>query len=257
MDAIACYDLGPAPYGPIQQLQAEWRGGVARGTHPGVLMLLEHEPVITLGTRADGASVLTSCYGAPGYGAVPVVRSERGGLATLHAPGQLVSYPIIPLPRKDLRAYVWGLEEVLVRLLGEWGIEAVRRAGRPGLYVEEAKIASVGLRCERWVTSHGTSLNICPDLSLFDLIISCGDPALAQTSVAHLGGRVPELASAVRRYAELFAEVFGLQVSPPERVTWEALRASSRMRADLVGSGVPTAGFEPAAPGSGGQCSIP
>jgi len=248
-DAIACYDLGLVPYEPLQQLQGEWRRGVAAGTRPGALMLLEHEPVITLGARTvatraarahvprnhtsgavapqyqtDAGAVFTSRYGQAGSPSIPVVQSERGGLATLHAPGQLVSYPIIPLPHKNLRSYVWGLEEVLVLLLREWGIEAERRAGRPGLYVADAKIASVGIRCERWVTSHGTSLNICPDLTLFDLIVSCGDPTLAQTSVAHLGGQIVEHAQAARRYAELFARVFNLQVSPPQPIEWEKLR---------------------------------
>ena len=95
-----------------------------------------------------------------------VVRSERGGAATLHAPGQLVSYPVLALPRRDLRAYVTALEEVLIRLVARYGVTASRSASgrRPGLYVGDRKIASIGLRCERWVASHGTALNVAVDL---------------------------------------------------------------------------------------------
>ena len=124
-----------------------------------------------------------------GSQAIPVIASERGGQATLHAPGQLVSYPIVPIPRRDLRTFVHDLEEVLVVLLAGIGIAAQRREGRPGLYVRSDKIASVGLRCQRWVASHGTSLNVDIDLCLFDLIVSCGEPGLRQTSMEAVTGR--------------------------------------------------------------------
>ncbi len=176
------FDLGIAPYLPVQYLQARLRARVADGDIPGVILLLEHEPVITLGSRGAHADLRSpALVAAQG---IEVVTSERGGQTTLHAPGQLVSYPIVPIPRQDLRSYVHNLEETLISLLGDLGVTASRRDGRPGLYVNGDKIASVGLRCSRWVSSHGTSLNVTIDLALFDLIVSCGEADLRQTSSA-------------------------------------------------------------------------
>lgn len=201
-------DLGSAPYGPVQELQGRLCGAVAAGACAGVLLLLEHQPVITLGSRGrEGHVLLPDTARTRG---VALERSERGGAATLHAPGQLVSYPIIPLPGHDLRGYVWNLEEVLRLLLLGLGVRAQRSAGRPGLYVEGRKIASLGLRCRRWVTSHGTALNLDVDLSLFDLIISCGEPDLRQTSVAELTGQAPSMRDAKEAYRRQFASVFGV-----------------------------------------------
>ena len=227
-------DLGSAQYGPVQELQRRLCAAVATGACAGVLLLLEHEPVITLGSRGQAAHVLLPDT-ARARG-VAVERSERGGAATLHAPGQLVSYPIIPLPGHDLRGYVWRLEEVLRLMLLDLGVRALRSPGRPGLYVEGRKIASLGLRCRRWVTSHGTALNLNVDLTLFDLIVSCAEPDLRQTSVAELTGRAPSMKEAKERYRRHFASVFGMALGAIQ---------------------VPAAGFEPATPGSGGQCSIP
>ena len=251
---LAALDLGLAPYGPVQALQARLRHAVAGGVIPGVLLLLEHEPVITLGSR--GAESDLRDIGRLRDRAVAVARSERGGQATLHAPGQLVSYPIVPIPRRDLGAYVRGLEEILIVLLGEVGVVARRRESHPGVYVGENKIASVGLRCQRWVASHGTSLNVTIDLSLFDLMISCGEPELKQTSLRVATGRDIPMERVKALYIEAARRVFGWVFSP--------LRTASYLEVDtLLGLGatppgaMPTAGFEPAAPGSGGQCSIP
>ncbi len=209
---IQVFDLGLAPYLETQQLQGRLRREVARGRRPGTLLLLEHPPVITLGSRGGpgdlrGDSAMTAEH-------VTVVRSERGGAATLHAPGQLVSYPIMPIPGRDLRRFVSRLEEVLIRLLTEWGIEARRHPGKPGLYVSADKIASVGLRCERWVSSHGTSLNVSVDLALFELIVSCGERELQQTSVAALTETAPPMERVKQAYAERFAEVFQVGLTP-------------------------------------------
>jgi len=222
MSPLACYDLGITAYEPLQQLQAAWRRAVASGAAPPVLLLLEHLPVVTLGMRADPLTSLVDGHPLP---ALPIARSERGGLATLHSPGQLISYPIMKLPHKDLRAYVWGLEEVVVRLLATYQLEAERRPGRPGVYVDGRKIASVGLRCERWVASHGTSLNVDPDLALFDRVVCCGDPSLRQTSLASLLEHAPTLADVKNLYPAVFAEVFGMSMAPLVPATREELAA--------------------------------
>ena len=243
---LAVFDLGVAPYRPTQDLQGRLRVAVAEGRLPGVILLLEHEPVITLGNRRNPADLRDPGL-IRGRG-VEVAPSERGGQATLHAHGQLVSYPIVPVPRRDLRAFVHDLEEILVVLLAGLGVTAHRRERRPGLYVEEEKIASIGLRCRRWVSSHGTSLNVNVDLSLFDLIVSCGEPELRQTSVAAVTGTTYEMDLIKSLYVQAAQQVFGWELSPLRKLPYTEVEAAL---------GVPTAGFEPATPGSGGQCSIP
>ncbi len=253
-------DLGICPYLPLQRLQGLLRQAVVDGTIAGVILLLEHDPVITLGSRGamhdlrDPASVF-------GRG-VEVVASERGGQTTLHAPGQLVSYPIVPIPGKDLSAYVRGLEEVILTVLAGVGVAGHRRPGHPGVYVEGDKIASVGLRCQRWVASHGTSLNVSLDLSLFDLIVSCGEPAMKQTSVARLTGANPGMDKLKRLYCQAAARVFSWELRPMEGVPHWEVETALGLRVSPAAApprhcAMPTAGFEPATPGSGGQCSIP
>ncbi|GAB4250512.1 MAG: lipoyl(octanoyl) transferase LipB [Thermoleophilia bacterium] len=215
---LPVYDLGLAPYVPLQELQARLRRQVAEGTLSGMVLLLEHPPTITLGKRAKPTDVLGPL--PPG---LELVESERGGAATLHAPGQLVSYPILALPRRDLRAYVRNLEEVLLRVLAAFGLKGRRADGRPGLYIGEQKIASVGLKCERWVASHGTSLNVDPDLSLFRHLVSCAEPQLEQTSIAALLGAAPPLTQIKERYLEAFREVFELPLDPVCRAEWTRL----------------------------------
>lgn len=228
----------------MQDLQTRLRAAVADGLIPGVLLLLEHEPVITLGSRGKPADLCDlATIEARG---VHIEPSDRGGQTTLHAPGQLVSYPIVPIPHRNLGAYVSDLEETLLVLLAGLGISGRRREGRPGLYVKGDKIASVGLRCQRWVASHGTSLNVNVDLSLFDLIVSCGEPQLQQTSLQAVTGLTFDVDRVKALYVQAFREVFGWELRPLRALSYEQVEAE-----------VPTAGFEPATPGSGGQCSIP
>jgi lipoyl(octanoyl) transferase len=257
---LPVFDLGLAPYCPVQELQRRLRAAVADAAIDGVLLLLEHESVITLGKRADPSDLRDPPAAASR--AVTVVRSERGGQCTLHAPGQLVSYPILPIPRNDLRAYVHQLEEVVLLLLRFNGLCAGRLAGRPGVYQAGRKIASVGLRCQRGVASHGTSLNVTVDLSLFDLLTSCGDPHLQQTSMQQAAGQPFAMDSIKDTYVAAFHEVFGLPLAPTRPLTHDRVEDSLGLspaptRNTTVPQAIPTAGFEPATPGSGGQCSIP
>jgi lipoyl(octanoyl) transferase len=259
---LPVFDLGLGPYLPVQDLQRRLRTAVAEGRTRGVLLLLEHEPVITFGSRA-GSHDLRVCAdpGAdPGteLGStrtqtsppLQVVVSERGGQATLHAPGQLISYPVVPIPGRDLGDYVRGLEEAIILLLAALRIRGERREGRPGVYVSGDKISSVGLRCQRWVSSHGTSLNVSIDLSLFDAIVSCGEPDLHQTSIARLTAHPPNMDEVKRLYIQSVQQVFGWELLPIRPMPVDRVESE-------LGLEVPTAGFEPATPGSGGQCSIP
>lgn len=244
----------------MQDLQADLRAAVADGLLPGVILLLEHPPVISLGTRRDPADLLNPSL-AQSRG-IEIAKSERGGQATIHAPGQLVSYPIVPIPRHDLRRFVAGLEEILRLLLAKLGVTAHRREGRPGLYVNGEKIASVGLRCHRWVASHGTSLNVNVDLALFDLIVACGEPGLRQTSLQTVMGRVFDMNQIKSSYLEAAQRVFAWNLAPLRQLTYDRVTNYLGLEVgtdgDMLRSGkMPTAGFEPATPGSGGQCSIP
>lgn len=233
--SVEACDLGVSPYLPVQDLQRRLRSLVAAGASSGYLLLLEHTPVITLGYHASIADIRSPSEAA--RLGVEIARSERGGACTLHAPGQLISYPVLPIPRRDLRSYVHDLEEVLMIVLRDRGVRAVRIDGSPGLYLDGLKIASLGLRCERGVASHGSALNVDIDLPLFDLITSCGDDSLRQTSMHQATRRSYAMQEIKQEYLEAFRQVFGANVT--------------RLRS------MPTAGFEPAAPGSGGQCSIP
>ncbi|MBU2602087.1 MAG: lipoyl(octanoyl) transferase LipB [Actinobacteria bacterium] len=212
---IPVLDLGVCPYEPVQRLQATLRDAVGDRAIPGVLLLLEHTPVITLGSRGSDADLI--CGGGLSGQDIPVLRSERGGAATLHAPGQLVCYPVVPLPRQDLRAFVAGLEATLIDLLAPLGVAAQRKPGAPGLYVSDRKIASVGLRCRRWVASHGTSLNVTVDLGLFDRIVSCGEAGLAQTSVLAETGEAPPMDELKSGYVRAFERVFPFRAGRLER----------------------------------------
>jgi lipoate-protein ligase B len=229
---LPVFDLGLVPYLPVQELQRRLRAAVADGLVSGVLLLLEHEPVITLGSRAgerdlrdtrlgDGSGPETCATANP----IPVVTSERGGQATLHAPGQLVSYPIVPIPGRDLSAYVYALEQANLLVLARFGITGERRPGHPGLYVSGDKVSSIGLRCQRWVSSHGTSLNVSIDPTLFDSIVSCGEPQLRQTSIEELTGARPEMAEVKAAYVQAVKQVFGWQLEPLRPVSLHGIEA--------------------------------
>jgi lipoyl(octanoyl) transferase len=246
---VTVFDLGLAPYEPVQELQVRLRQAIAdrmnlaqpHGSrrahapaaapgHPpggvvttaaGVLLLLEHGPVITLGSRGALTDLLD--IDAIRERGISVVKSERGGQTTLHAPGQLVCYPIVPIPSRDLGTYVRALEETLIILLGQLDVPAQRRSGRPGVYAGSEKIASVGLRCQRWVASHGTSLNVSVELDLFDLMVSCGEPGLRQTSLEKLTGVQVSMEAIKRLYVDALHHVFGWKLSPIERVPFTAV----------------------------------
>jgi lipoyl(octanoyl) transferase len=144
------------------------------------LLLLEHEPVYTIGRTPDRSSLLGSTH-LPH----PVFSINRGGQATYHGPGQLMGYPIIDLRRcgQDLHKYLRWLEQLLIDLLARYDIAAQRRESLTGVWVENRKIASIGVGVRHWITMHGFALNVCGDLSPFDHIVPCGINNLAMTSM--------------------------------------------------------------------------
>src|SRR5207247_4081035 len=154
------------------------------------LLLLEHPPVITLGRGGDAANLLAASETLRREG-VRFFETTRGGDITYHGPGQLVGYPIVHLGegRRDIRRYVTAIEEVLIQSVAEYGIEAERVEGRRGIWVGNKKIAAIGVRIARWVTSHGFALNVNTNLNHFRLITPCGLQGRGVTSIAHEVGR--------------------------------------------------------------------
>jgi lipoyl(octanoyl) transferase len=149
------------------------------------LLLVEHDPVVTLGRATQPSSMPFPLELLEARG-LELFAVERGGDVTLHAPGQLVGYPILDLTgwRRDLHWYLRQLEEVLIRSLDSLGIPAERNPGKTGVWTGGKKIASIGIHVKQWVTMHGFALNVTTDLSLFDLIVPCGIPDVIMTSVA-------------------------------------------------------------------------
>jgi lipoyl(octanoyl) transferase len=175
------------------------------------LLLVEHPPVITLGvkTRGNFANIRVDAPALAAQG-VEVHDTGRGGDVTFHGPGQLVGYPIIDLKpdRQDVHRYVRDLEEVLIRTAADFGLEAGRIKGYSGAWVGDRKLAAIGVRIARWVTSHGFALNVTTDLAGFDLIVPCGITDRGVTSLSALLGRdvaMPEVEAAVVSH---FAAVF-------------------------------------------------
>ena len=182
------------------------RTDAARVESPDELWLLEHPPVLTLGQAGRRGHVREA-------GAIPVVRSDRGGQVTYHGPGQLVAYLLFDLRRAKVgvRWIVETLERAVIDMLGGAGIAAARREGAPGVYVEGRKIASVGLRVRAGRTFHGISINVNLDLSPFDRIDTCGFAALPVTRLADLAIRW-SVQETGRRFAVSFAPMIAREV---------------------------------------------
>ncbi|MEM8934302.1 MAG: lipoyl(octanoyl) transferase LipB [Acidobacteriota bacterium] len=216
--------LGRRPYAATFELQEAIRLQVKAAEGPERLLLLEHDPVFTLGRNARGKDVVADRGWLHRHG-VEVHESNRGGQVTYHGPGQLVGYPIVDLnpDRRDIGHYVRDLQEVLIRSLADHGIEARRRDGKEhiGVWVGDGKIASIGVHLSRWVTLHGFALNVAPDLEHFSGIVACGLPDVTMTSIERQGVAVPELPDLAATVARRFAEVFDrrdLVAAPPSTV---------------------------------------
>lgn len=183
---LAVLDLGHASYLPVLELQralVEQRRN--RELDHDVLLLVEHDPVVTLGRGTRPSSLPLSPSELERRG-VPVVEIERGGDVTWHGPGQLVGYPILDLNehRPDLHWYLRTIEEALIGALATLGLPAGREAGRTGVWIRGRKIASIGVHVRQWVTLHGFALNVQPDLGAFDQIVPCGIDGVVMTSIA-------------------------------------------------------------------------
>ncbi len=182
------------------------------------LLLVEHPAVITLGRRAKESEVLMNEAQLQSLG-VDVFKVERGGMATYHAPGQLVAYPIIKLPRKGLAFFVEALLTAIEKTVQSYGLETQRSVRGPGIWVQGAKIASLGIALRKWVTFHGMALNINTDLRGFSAISPCGNPTERITSLQQELGHELDMAQVTQRFVQAFAAELDmpLSVEPPKR----------------------------------------
>ena len=201
--------LGPVRYSDAVELQRTLVAERQRGLIADQLLLLEHPSVITCGVRAGADNVLASAAVLRRRG-VEIHDARRGGDVTYHGPGQLVGYPIVSLKpdRCDVHRYVRDLEEVLIRAVAELGVRATRIPGLTGVWVGNDKLAAIGVRLSRWVTSHGFALNVTTDLDDFALIRPCGLAERGVTSLARLTGAEMPAAAVADCVAKRFAEVF-------------------------------------------------
>jgi lipoyl(octanoyl) transferase len=212
---LLVHDLGRQTYGSVLELQRSLaRRRIAGELQDDMLLLVEHEPVVTLGrgTRPQSLPLSTAMLAQRG---VEVYEVERGGDVTFHGPGQLVGYPILDLRahREDLHWYLRALETALIAGLDTLGISATTNPGLTGVWTRGRKIASIGIHVKQWITYHGFALNVSTDLDYFDLIVPCGIRDVVMTSVAMESGRTDSALWSDARQAVLdsFAQGFSLE----------------------------------------------
>jgi lipoyl(octanoyl) transferase len=222
--------LGIVPYAEALDLQKRLVEERRAGSIPDQLLLLQHPPVITLGVKArnDRSHVLASPADLEEEG-VEIFETGRGGDVTYHGPGQLVGYPILDLrpDRCDVHKYVRDLEEALIRAAAAFGVATGRIQGLTGVWAGPNKVAAIGVRISRWITSHGFAFNVATNLNHFDLIVPCGIADKGVTSLEILTGRrltMDEVESAV---VTSFAAVFGRRPARHQAESSEAQPTSA------------------------------
>lgn len=223
---IELYDLGHAAYQPIWDLQksvqqrlidekqAEQKGEDEGKRLDDILLFVEHPHVYTLGKSGSEENMLRSMMELKELEA-EFIKIDRGGDITYHGPGQIVGYPILDLDRHftDVHKYLRFLEEVMIRVCSDYGFEAHRIKGATGVWVDEAKICAMGIRCSRWVTMHGFALNVNTDLKYFDNIVPCGIDDKSVTSLQKLSGKEIDPEEVKERIVFHFEDVFEVSIS--------------------------------------------
>lgn len=199
-------DLGTKEYGQVWELQQQLVTARAADTVQDTLILVEHEPVITLGRKTTAENFKPQD--------IPVFKVERGGDATFHGPGQLVGYPIIKLVEPDVHKLLRQLEEVLIRTVSDFGVTGNRKEGHTGVWSGGKKLASIGVAVTNWVTFHGFALNVNTDLSYFHLIKPCGLDPDTMTSMKSLAAREFSMQAVKERVVANFSGVFGVRLEP-------------------------------------------
>ena len=218
-DTLRIHWLGRREYREVWALQQDLAAQRLAGEIPDTLLLLEHPPTVTLGRAARREHIVASAEELERAG-IAVLESDRGGDVTYHGPGQLVGYPILNLRETphtpDLHQYLRSLEECLIQALASYAIRAGRFPGYTGVWVGKEpgsarppeKIAAIGVKVGRWITTHGFALNVCPDLEHFGLIVPCGIHDYGVTSIARQLGREMEVEETLPAIVSAFAGVF-------------------------------------------------
>jgi lipoate-protein ligase B len=209
MDELLVCHLGRVGYEEGMDLQERLRARVQAGELPDLMLLLEHDPVYTLGRRSEPGDLPMGEEWCRSQG-IDVVKTPRGGKLTYHGPGQLVGYPIMRVD--DVLAYLRTIERAIITALAETGITARSREAEgkdyTGVWVEDRKIASIGVHLSRGVSAHGFAVNVTNDLAPFSWVVACGLPSVSMTSVAQEGG-ADDLACFRKRMAHAFTSTFG------------------------------------------------
>jgi len=212
-------DLGRIGYSRALELQTDFVERRKRGEIPDQLLIVEHPHVITLGRNGHSENVLASSEILERAG-IELHHTDRGGDVTYHGPGQIVGYPIVDLRewKRDVIAYVRALEQVLIEALAAFDIVGRRVPGASGVWVEDAKIAAIGVHISRWVTSHGFALNLDTDLDYFKYIVPCGltQPVTSMRALGFTMGRAAGREAVITELAGAFARVFGRAIMEKE-----------------------------------------
>jgi lipoyl(octanoyl) transferase len=210
MNPLQVRRLGLVPYADGLELQRRLVEERKAGLIPDTLLLLQHPHVLTIGVKKDGRSHILATPDRLSSLGVDVFETGRGGDVTYHGPGQLVGYPIVDLnpDRRDVHKYVRDLEEVMIRVCAEYGLEAERSKGFSGAWIRDEKIGAIGVRISRWITSHGFAFNVSTDIDFFNLIVPCGISDRGVTSLAAKLGRIPAMAEVEDRFVEHFSAIF-------------------------------------------------
>ncbi len=205
--------LGTIDYAEAHRLQKELQAKRISGEIDDTVLLLEHPPVLTMGRSAKEQHVLAAPDVLAARG-ISVHEVGRGGDVTYHGPGQLVAYPIIDLKpdRRDVRKYMWSLEETMIRTCADFGLAATRVEGLNGAWIGNRKVGAVGVRISRWVTMHGLAINANSDLTHFDLIVPCGIQDKTVTSLTAELGRTVFAADVIDPLARHLADLFDTTV---------------------------------------------
>ena len=191
------------------KVQDAARDFVAKGVFDGVLILLEHYPVITVGKAGGADNVRISSRDMKERG-IEIFHSSRGGNVTCHSPGQLVGYPILNLScwQEDIHWYVRTLEDLLIRVLQDFTLRGEQKAPYSGVWIRDKKVAAIGVSARSWITGHGFALNVCNDLNLFQEIVPCGIREFGVTSISNAKGQQVEVSSAENLLTQSFKNVF-------------------------------------------------
>jgi lipoate-protein ligase B len=218
--------LGLVPYEEALQVQEEISGIQEQNRCPDMLLTLEHPPVITIGTSGGSGDLRTNETELRGKN-IPIVYVKRGGKATYHGPGQFVAYPLIGLRSLSCspRRYVGILERTILRVLELWGLSGTTVPGHPGVWIENRKIASIGIRLRRGRTMHGLSVNLDPDLDAFSYLIPCGMPDMIVTSIRREIGHSPSADQFCHPFAETLAQELNLSLFSMDATGWENILA--------------------------------